>query len=185
MAICAQDLMAKDQLSNPVIVTTVMSNMGLGVALKKMGIAHIKANVGDRYVMQEMIKADAVFGGEDSGHMIFLNHHTTGDGLLAALKLLEAMQSSGKLLSELAAVMTVYPQCLINVDVKSKPKIETIDQVMRAIASVEKELGDTGRVLVRYSGTQSQCRVMVEGPTQEQTQALCQQIATVVERELG
>ena len=137
MAICAKDMKLKGQLANPVVVTTVMSNMGFGAALKKLGIGHIKAQVGDRYVMQEMVKAGAVLGGEDSGHMIFLNHHTTGDGMLAALKLMQAMRSSGKPLSELATVMTVFPQCLINVDVKSKPEIDTIDAVMRAIQTVE------------------------------------------------
>ena len=185
MAICAKDMKAKGQLANPVVVTTVMSNMGFGAALKKLGIGHIKAQVGDRYVMQEMVKAGAVFGGEDSGHMIFLNHHTTGDGMLAALKLMQAMRSSGKPLSELATVMTVFPQCLINVDVTSKPEIDTIDAVMQAIHSVENDLGDNGRVLVRYSGTQPQCRVMVEGPTEQETKSFCQQIASEVAKELG
>ena len=185
MAICAKEMMRKGHLANPVVVTTVMSNMGFGAALKKLGIGHIKAQVGDRYVMQEMVKAGAVLGGEDSGHMIFLNHHTTGDGMLAALKLMQAMRSSGKRLSELATVMTVFPQCLINVDVKSKPEIDTIDAVMQAIRSVENDLGDNGRVLVRYSGTQPQCRVMVEGPTEQETRSFCQQIASEVAKELG
>ena len=185
MAICAKEMKLKGELANPVVVTTIMSNMGFGTALKKLGIGHIKAQVGDRYVMQEMVKAGAVLGGEDSGHMIFLNHHTTGDGMLAALKLMQAMQSSGKRLSELATVMTVFPQCLINVDVKSKPEIDTIDAVMQAIHSVENDLGDNGRVLVRYSGTQPQCRVMVEGPTEQETRSFCQQIASEVAKALG
>ena len=185
IAICARDMLSKGQIANSPVVTTVMSNMGLGAALKKMGIDHIKASVGDRYVMQEMLNNGAIIGGEDSGHMIFLNHHTTGDGMLAALKLLEAMQSSGKPLSELATVMTVFPQCLINVDVKSKPEISAMDAIMDEINSVEKELGNKGRVLVRYSGTQPQCRVMVEGPSEQETKALCQRIATVVGQILG
>lgn len=185
MAICAKAMKANGELANPVVVTTVMSNMGFGAALEKMGIAHVKARVGDRYVMQEMVKAGAVFGGEDSGHMIFLNHHTTGDGMLAALKLMQAMRSSGKPLSELAALMTVFPQCLINVDVTSKPEIETIDAVMLAIRKVENQLGDSGRVLVRYSGTQPQCRVMVEGPTQQETKSFCRQIAAAVAKAVG
>jgi phosphoglucosamine mutase len=185
MAICAKDMKEKGQLPNPVVVTTVMSNMGFGAALKKMGIGHIKTQVGDRHVMEEMVKTGAVLGGEDSGHMIFLNHHTTGDGMLAALKLMQAMRSSGKLLSELATVMTVFPQCLINVDVKSKPKIDTIDEVVQAIQTVENELGASGRVLVRYSGTQPQCRVMVEGPTEKVTKSFCQQIAAKVAKALG
>lgn len=185
MAICAGDMQRKGLLANSLVVTTVMSNMGFGDALEKMGIAHIKARVGDRYVMEEMVRAGAVFGGEDSGHMIFLNHHTTGDGMLAALKLMEAVRSSGKTLSQLAAVMTVFPQSLINVDVQAKPEIATIDAVMRAIAKAENELGGKGRVLVRYSGTQPQCRVMVEGPTEQKTNDLCRHIAEVVRRELG
>lgn len=185
MAICARDMKEKGQLANPVVVSTVMSNLGFGAALEKMGLDHIQANVGDRYVMQEMVAAGATLGGEDSGHLIFLNHHTTGDGMLAALKLAEAMQSSGRPLSDLSSVMTVFPQCLINVDVQSKPKIDTLDKVMRIIESVEKQLGEQGRVLVRYSGTQPQCRVMVEGPSEQTTRDLCRQIARVVARELG
>jgi phosphoglucosamine mutase len=185
MLICAKDMKEKGQLSNPVVVTTVMSNLGFGAALQKMGICHIKAKVGDRHVVEAMLKAHAVLGGEDSGHMIFLNHHTTGDGMLAALKLMEVMQSTGTPLSELANLMTVFPQCLINVDVKTKPDIDTIDEVMQAIKYVEQQLGNRGRVLVRYSGTQPQCRVMVEGPSERETKALCLQIATVVENVLG
>jgi phosphoglucosamine mutase len=185
MAICAQDMMEKGQFINPVVVTTVMSNLGFGAALIKMGIGHIRAQVGDRYVMEEMKKVGAVLGGEDSGHMIFLDHHTTGDGMLAALKLMQAMRSSGKPLSQLATVMTVFPQCLINVDVKSKPPIDSIDEVMQAIHAVEDKLGENGRVLVRYSGTQPQCRVMVEGPTVKETKFLCRQIASEVSKALG
>ncbi|WP_319525397.1 phosphoglucosamine mutase [uncultured Desulfosarcina sp.] len=185
MAICAQDMLSKGKLISAKVVTTVMSNIGFGQALDSMGIEHIKAQVGDRYVMEEMRKTGAVLGGEDSGHMIFLNHHTTGDGILAAIKLLEAMRSAGRPLSELATIMTVFPQCLINVDVTAKPAIETVDTIVTAIADVEAQLGDKGRVLVRYSGTQPQCRVMVEGPTEAETQSFCKQIADVVARELG
>jgi phosphoglucosamine mutase len=185
MAICARDMLSKGELNSARVVTTVMSNLGLGLALKAMGVEHLKAQVGDRYVMEEMRKAGAVLGGEDSGHMIFLNHHTTGDGMLAAIKLLEAMRASGKPLSELATVMTVFPQCLINVNITTKPAIETVDAIVTAIADVETKLGDTGRVLVRYSGTQPQCRVMVEGPTEAETQSYCKKIADVVAGELG
>jgi phosphoglucosamine mutase len=185
MAICTKYLQSMGRLVNPVVVTTVMSNMGFGLALKRMGLTHIKARVGDRYVMEEMVKAGAVLGGENSGHMIFLDHHTTGDGMLAALQLIEAMRSSGKPVSEMASVMTVFPQCLINVDVRDKPPIEMLDKVNREIEKVEDILGENGRVLVRYSGTQPQCRVMVEGPAREETDALCRQIASVVKEELG
>ena len=162
-----------------------MSNMGLGVALEQMGIEHIKSNVGDRYVMQTMRKCGAVIGGEDSGHMIFLDHHTTGDGILAALKLLEVMQVSSSRLSELATVMRVFPQCLINVDVQSKPEIANVDAITDAIQQVEATLEGEGRVLVRYSGTQPQCRVMVEGPSENKTEAYCRRIADVVAQQLG
>jgi phosphoglucosamine mutase len=185
MAICARDMLSRGELNSAKVVTTVMSNIGLGVALTAMGIEHLKSQVGDRYVMEEMRKAGAVLGGEDSGHMIFLNHHTTGDGMLAALKLLETMRSAGRPLSELATIMTVFPQCLINVDVQSKPKIDTVHAVMQAIENVETQLGKRGRVLVRYSGTQPKCRVMVEGPSEKETNALCQKIASVVAEELG
>lgn len=185
MAICARNMLSKGELDSAKVVTTVMSNIGFGMALEAMGVEHLKAQVGDRYVMEEMRKNGAVLGGEDSGHMIFLNHHTTGDGMLAAIKLLEAIRASGQPLSKLATVMTVFPQCLINVDVTAKPAIETVDAIMTAIADGEAKLGDTGRVLVRYSGTQPQCRVMVEGPTETETQSLCKQIADVVARELG
>jgi len=185
LAICAGHMMTQGTLTHSVLVSTVMSNMGLGAALQKMGVRHIKAQVGDRYVMAEMLKNGAVLGGEDSGHLIFLNHHTTGDGLLAALHLLETMQSSGRPLSELGSAMTVFPQCLINVHVKSKPNLDSIEAVQRAIKMAEDRLGRNGRVLVRYSGTQPQCRVMVEGPTEAETQALCSEIAEIVRMELG
>ena len=185
MAICARDMLSKGELKNAKVVTTVMSNIGFGLSLEAMGIEHLKAQVGDRYVMEKMRKTGAVLGGEDSGHMIFLNHHTTGDGMLAAIKLLEAMRAVGRPLSELATIMTVFPQCLINVNVTTKPAIETVKDIVTAINEVEVKLGDTGRVLVRYSGTQPQCRVMVEGPTEVQTQSFCKEIADVVARELG
>ncbi len=185
LAICARHALESGQLTNSIVVTTVMSNMGLGLALAHMGIEHIKSSVGDRYVMQAMRKSGAVIGGENSGHMIFLDLHTTGDGMLAALKLLEAMQFSGSRLSELATVMRVFPQCLINVDVQSKPEITTIDAIMDAIQQVEADLEEEGRVLVRYSGTQPQCRVMVEGPSESETEAHCQRIADVVAQQLG
>ena len=185
LAICAQHALNSGKLTNSIVVTTVMSNMGLGAAFDHLGIEHIKTSVGDRYVVQEMRKSGAVIGGEDSGHMIFMDQHTTGDGLLAALKLLEAMQSSGNRLSELTTVMTVFPQCLINVDVQAKPEITSIDAIMNEIQRAETALKGKGRVLVRYSGTQPQCRVMVEGPSDHETNTYCQRIADVVAQQLG
>ncbi|RJQ78737.1 MAG: phosphoglucosamine mutase [Desulfobacteraceae bacterium] len=185
MAICAKDMLEKDLLKDNVVVSTVMSNMGLGLALNKLGITLHMTQVGDRNVMEKMRREGAVLGGEDSGHLIFRDVHTTGDGLVAAIKLLEAMCSSGKPLSELSRVMTVFPQELINVDVKMKPEIESIPEIMQAIAAIEKSLDGRGRVLVRYSGTQNKCRIMVEGPTPELTHASCVQLADAVRRVIG
>lgn len=185
MAICANDLRQKGLLKNNLVVSTVMSNIGFGKALQSLGIDVVATQVGDRYVMQEMLERDAVLGGEDSGHMIFRDRHTTGDGLLAALRLIEAMQSAGQKLSKLSEIMTVYPQELINVTISDKPALDTIPQIVEVIESVESKLSDQGRVLVRYSGTQLKCRVMVEGPTPDETRAYAQQIAEVVRSALS
>jgi len=167
------------------VVRTVMSNFGLTVTLKKLGIESILTDVGDRYVLEEMRKRDAAIGGEDSGHIIFLQHHTTGDGLITALQVLAAMKKEGKTLSELAAIMTVFPQMLINLEVKKKPKIESVSEIMAAIKEVEEKLGNKGRVLVRYSGTQNLCRIMVEGPNKEETEKYCRWIAAAVKKNIG
>lgn len=185
LAICAKDMKATGTLKNDVVVSTVMSNMGLKLALKQMDIRMETAQVGDRHVMELMRAKGAVLGGEDSGHMIFLDAHTTGDGLLAGLRLLQAMQSADRPLSELARVMTVYPQELINVDVTAKPDLESVPDILSAIQRAEADLGDQGRVLVRYSGTQNKCRVMVEGPTKKITHRHCRQIADAVARAIG
>jgi len=185
LAICGKFLQEKDSLKNNLVVSTVMSNIGLSMALKEMGINHLKADVGDRYVLEEMISSEAVLGGEDSGHMIFLDYHTTGDGVLSALKLMQVMQSESKSLSDLSRIMTVYPQVLMNVEVRTKPAMESIEEIMTAIQEVETNLGEKGRVLVRYSGTQPICRVMVEGPDQAETQAYCRHIAATIKEYIG
>jgi phosphoglucosamine mutase len=185
LAICARDMKQKGTLKNNLVVTTVMSNLGLAIALKQLQISHEIAQVGDRYVMQQMITSGAVLGGEDSGHMIFADHHTTGDGMLTALKLIEAMLNEGQPLSELCAIMTVFPQVLINVAVGTKPAIETVPQIMAEIRSAEAKLGEKGRVLVRYSGTQPLCRVMVEGPAEDETRQICEQIADIIKNNIG
>ena len=185
LAVCAKFLKQKGRLKRNRVVSTIMSNMGLGVALKNMGIEHIMSNVGDRYVMQEMIASGAILGGEDSGHMIFLDHHTTGDGMLTALRLIEVMINESKPLSELKKVMTVFPQALLNVEVRKKPDIDTIPEITQEIKLVEEKLKGKGRVLVRYSGTQPMCRVMVEGPTIEETTEYCEQLADIVKYILG
>ncbi|MBN1142651.1 MAG: phosphoglucosamine mutase [Deltaproteobacteria bacterium] len=185
LLICALMLKKQGQLKNDLVVSTVMSNLGLRVACRKYGFRHHASQVGDRHVLEDMLKLGGVIGGEDSGHMIFLHHHTTGDGILTALQLLAAMVRTGRPLSELAAMMDIFPQKLINVDVKSKPDLATMPQVLAAIERVEKELGEEGRVLVRYSGTQNMCRVMVEGPSKAMTDKFCQEIAEVVKTALG
>lgn len=185
LLICARMLQEQGRLKNDLLVSTVMSNMGLRVACKKYGFRHYAAKVGDRYVLEEMLRLGSVLGGEDSGHMIFLDHQTTGDGILTAIQLLSAMIRSGKSLSELAAQMDVFPQKLINVDVKSKPDLATVPRVVDVIKEVESELNDNGRVLVRYSGTQNMCRVMVEGPSVEETNNYCTRIAEVIKVTIG
>ncbi len=185
LLICADLMKRQGRLKNQCVVSTVMSNMGLGVALKEREIHHEKSKVGDRYVMEKMNACGAVIGGEDSGHMIFADHHTTGDGSLTGLKLVEAMQADNKPLSELSRMMSAYPQVLINVDVHSKPDIDSVPEIVDAIKSVESELGDQGRVLVRYSGTQPLCRIMVEGPNESDTQGYCQQISDIVGKNIG
>lgn len=184
LAICAKWLKTQGLLRNNLVVTTVMSNLGLRVALKKLGIEHVQANVGDRCVLEEMLKRDAVVGGEDSGHIIFLDHHTTGDGMITALQLLRVMRGQDRPLSELGIVER-FPQRLINITVKSKPDLEAVPEIMAAINQAEAELGDRGRVLVRYSGTQQMCRVMVEGPTIKETEKYSAMIADAVRKKLG
>jgi phosphoglucosamine mutase len=185
IAICANVMKKDGALTNNLVVRTVMSNIGLSVALKNMQVDSVMTKVGDRYVLEEMQAKGGALGGEDSGHIIFLQHHTTGDGILTALQVLSAMKKEGKPLSELAKIMNVFPQSLINVDTKSRPEISTVPELVSVIKSVEQKLGDRGRVLVRYSGTQNMCRVMVEGPTKEETLEYCKQIADVVRAKLG
>lgn len=185
LMICATYYHESGRLNKGTVVSTVMSNMGLGLALKQAGIAHRQTAVGDRHVMEAMRASGAVVGGEDSGHMIFLDRATTGDGILAGLRLIDALRASKQALSKLAELMTVLPQCLINVDVSSKPELSTLASVQDAIATVDAELKGQGRVLVRYSGTQPQCRVMVEGPTEALTRIHCESIANAVAAAIG
>ena len=185
MAICARGMKKEGRLANNLVVCTVMSNIGLGIALKELGIEQAVTKVGDRYVLEEMQAKRASIGGEESGHVIFLDHHTTGDGIITALQVLAVMKKEQKPLSELAEVMKVFPQALINVDVNTKPELSTIPEISQVIKDIEEQLADTGRVLVRYSGTQSMCRVMVEGPTREDTENYCKKIADVLREKLS
>ena len=185
LAICSKFAKEKGNLKKNIVVSTIMSNIGLTKTLDSLGIHHVKSDVGDRKVLKEMKKFGAVIGGEDSGHMIFLDCHTTGDGMLSALKLLEVMLETNQPLSTLASVMTVYPQVLMNVQVdQSRPDFMEIKSIADTIEDVEKKLGDKGRVLIRYSGTQPLLRVMVEGPDQMVTEQYCHDICETIKKNI-
>jgi phosphoglucosamine mutase len=185
LAICAGMLKGQDALENNLVVSTVMSNMGLGFALKEMGIQLATTGVGDRRVMEAMKERKAVLGGEESGHLIFLNHHTTGDGILSALQLLSAMQWFDRPLSELGGMMTVFPQALRNVPVRERRELSAVPGLLEMIREVEEALAPRGRVLVRYSGTEPLCRVMVEGEKGDEVKRYAGEIADVIEEALG
>lgn len=185
MAICAAELKKKGKLVDNTLVVTVMSNLGLHVAMRNIGVRCEVTAVGDRYVLESMINNGYVLGGEQSGHVIFADFATTGDGLITATQVLAAMQKTNRTLANLASIMTVFPQVLVNVRVKSKDGWETNTAIRRAIAEAEAKLGDTGRILVRPSGTEPLIRVMAEGPDQGELDALAAAVAEVVVQELG
>jgi phosphoglucosamine mutase len=185
LTICAKMLKDEGELKNNLVVSTIMSNMGFSIALKEFGIEQVSAKVGDRYVMEEMRAREANLGGEDSGHLIFFDYHTTGDGLLSALQVIRAIKTFNRPLSELSAMMKVFPQTLMNVRVRTKPKIENVPALVEEIERVESVLGDKGRVLVRYSGTEPVCRVMVEGEHRETIEKCANEIADVVDETLN
>jgi phosphoglucosamine mutase len=185
MAICGIDLLRRKALPKRTLVSTVMSNMGLDQAIAGAGGRVVRTRVGDRYVVEEMRNGGYSFGGEQSGHLIFLDHATTGDGTVAALALLSVMVESGKPLSELARCMEVFPQAQLALAVSSKPELGSLAGVMRAIRDVEKKLGASGRVLVRYSGTEPKVRVLVEGPEKKTIDGYANQIAAELKRAIG
>ncbi len=182
IAICSKMYKDMGMLENNLAITTVMANFGLFKAFETLGIEYDVAPVGDRYVLEMMKKKKAVIGGESSGHMIFTNHHTTGDGIVSALQLLAAMLSSGKQMSALAGIVTMSPQVLQNITVSRKPPIAEVQELQEAIKQAEEQLAGEGRVLVRYSGTQPMCRVMAEGPSHEITEKIVKDIAVIVEQ---
>jgi phosphoglucosamine mutase len=185
MAICSLDMMKQGLLAHNTLVTTVMSNLGLDIALRNAGGHVVKTAVGDRYVVEEMRRGGYNLGGEQSGHMIFLDHNTTGDGMVSALQLLAIMQRTGKPLSELAGVMTTLPQVLLNVRVASRQDISIVPEIARMVKDAEEKLAETGRVLIRYSGTEPLLRIMLEGQDEKLITELAQGIADVIERHLG
>lgn len=185
LVICGKEMMAKGTLANNTIVTTVMANIGFHKAVKTMGGRAEITKVGDRYVLENMLENGYNLGGEQSGHIIFSDFSTTGDGPVTALQTLSAIKRSGKKASELNGLMVSYPQLLVNVMVKDKEGWDSNDKIAAAIKAAEAELGSEGRILVRPSGTEPLIRVMAEGPDQAQLEVLCQKIADVVVQEQG
>ncbi|MBQ3970945.1 MAG: phosphoglucosamine mutase [Selenomonadaceae bacterium] len=185
LVMCAMEMMKEGRLKNDTVVTTVMANIGFHQALKKAGIKAEITKVGDRYVLENMLANGHCIGGEQSGHIIFTDYSTTGDGLLTALQVLSSLKRSGRKASELTALMTTYPQLLVNVRVATKDGWEENPAIKEAIATGEAELGENGRVLVRPSGTEPLIRVMAEGPDQSQLDDICNRIADVIKKEQG
>jgi len=169
----------------PLVVATVMSNLGLEVALRAHGIAMVRTPVGDKYVLEEMLRRNAALGGEQSGRVIFHQYGTTGDGMLTALRVFEVMRETGAGLDELTAELQVYPQRLVNVRVRERKPLEQLPAVVAEIRAAEESFGDTGRVLVRFSGTEPLARVMVEGPELDRVETFANRIAERIRVELG
>ncbi len=167
MGLVAQYLSRKGKLKRNTLVATVMSNMGLEVAMKDIGVRLLRTQVGDRFVVEKMLEEGLNFGGEQSGHLIFLDHNTSGDGILSALQVLTVMKESGKRLSELSSLVSRFPQILENVEVSCRKDFESVPQIRKVLDECKAELGDSGRILVRYSGTQPLCRVMAEGENEQ------------------
>jgi phosphoglucosamine mutase len=185
LLMCARHWQAGGRLRGNAIVATVMSNIGLEIALRESGIGLVRCAVGDKYVMEEMIRRDLSIGGEQSGHIIFSEHLFTGDGIVTALSVLRVMADSGRELADLAAQLVSYPQVLVNVRVREKQALATVPPIAAAMERVEARLAGEGRLLVRYSGTEPLLRVMIEGKNQQQIQAWAAEIAGVVREHLG
>jgi len=185
MAICAHDLKKKNRLNHNTLVATVMSNMGLDLAMKEKGIKVVRTQVGDRYVVEEMNRGGYNLGGEQSGHFIFLDYNTTGDGVLSALQVLAVMKRENKKLSELSTVMTKFPQVLINVPVREKRDPAQIPELAKLLKNIKEKLANKGRLLVRPSGTENLMRVMVEGEDKEKINAYAQEIAASIRKNMA
>jgi len=185
LAVLATELQRRGALAQETLVATVMSNLGLHTALRERGIRLVTTPVGDRYVVEEMVKGGYNLGGEQSGHIVFLDHNTTGDGLITALAVLALLVEKGRPLSELRRAMTRFPQVLVNLRVSRKPEVGTLPAVARTIAEAERTLGERGRVLVRYSGTEPLLRVMIEGEREPEIQALAARIVDAAREAIG
>jgi phosphoglucosamine mutase len=186
LLIAGRDMQARGTLVGNTVVATTMSNMGLEVALKRAGIHMLRANVGDKYVLEEMLKTGATLGGEQSGHILFRDGDaTTGDGLMTALRLMEIMARTGKSLAELIGDLKVYPQTIQNIRVREKVPFRQVPEVQHAIETAERELNGNGRVVVRYSGTEALARVMVEAESEVKMKAIADSIASAIRQKLG
>jgi phosphoglucosamine mutase len=185
MLIAARQLQADGHLAGNMVISTVMSNLGLEKALERLGISMVRTPVVDKYVLEEMLRRKAALGGEQSGHVIFREYATTGDGMLTALKLLETSVRQKATLDVLASDLTVFPQLLVNIRVKNRKPLEELPGVMAQIQACEAALDGLGRVVVRFSGTEPLARVMVEAPDMEQVESWAGRIATAIRTELG
>ena len=185
MLIAARRLQADGHLPGNMVISTVMSNLGLEKALEKLGIKMLRTPVGDKYVLEEMVRREAALGGEQSGHIIFREYATTGDGMLTALKVLETAARAGATLDALTADLTVYPQLLVNVRVRERKPLDELPRVTSEIRACEAELDGSGRILVRYSGTEPLLRVMVEGPEQSQVKRLADRVTVAIHADMG
>jgi phosphoglucosamine mutase len=185
LAICGLHLLSEDRLKKKTVVTTVMSNIGLDRALRKAGGKVIRTQVGDRYVVEEMVRGHYNVGGEQSGHTIFLDYNTTCDGILTALQVLAIMRQKERTLDELAQVMESLPQVLYNVDVREKRPLSEFQEIKLKIEEMERTLGNSGRVLIRYSGTEPLLRIMVEGEDEAQLHRFAQHLVELVKKRIG
>ena len=185
MAICARSMLNEGRLRENTLVATVMSNTGLEEAMKKVGGRLVRTAVGDRYVVEEMVRGGYNLGGEQSGHIIFLDHTTTGDGIISALQLIAVMRRENRPLSELTGVMRTYPQVLLNVKVREKRDVKSMPRVATLLEETESELGDEGRVFIRYSGTESLARITVEGIDGGRIKVMADNLAEAMREELG
>jgi phosphoglucosamine mutase len=185
LAICGLQLLSEGRLKKQTLVTTVMSNMGLEKAIQKAGGKVIRTKVGDRYVVEEMVRGDYNLGGEQSGHTVFLDHNTTCDGILTALQVLAIMKRQERSLDDLAKIMEPFPQVLYNVEVKAKRELSEIPEVNQKVEEIEKALGHSGRILIRYSGTEPILRIMVEGEDEARLHKFAQEIVEEVRKHLS
>jgi phosphoglucosamine mutase len=185
--ICAKMLKETGQLKGDLVTATVMSNLGFHKAIESLGCRVEVTGVGDRYVLESMLKTGCVIGGEQSGHIIFLNHTTTGDGILSSLQLIKALRLSGKTLSQLAAEVSIYPQVLVNARIRNenKKKYTHDEEIQRAIQVLEERMAGEGRVLIRPSGTEPLVRVMLEGPQPDLIDGLARELAALITSRLG